>query len=38
MKMRAPVFLGLRFDKDPKECRLEEAVPSTVRPPDKRTN
>jgi bifunctional non-homologous end joining protein LigD len=28
MKLRAPVFLGLRFDKDPKECRLEEAVPS----------
>ena len=27
MKLRAPVFLGLRFDKDPKECRLEEAVP-----------
>jgi len=25
MKLRAPVFLGLRFDKDPKECRLEEA-------------
>jgi bifunctional non-homologous end joining protein LigD len=24
MKLRAPVFLGLRFDKDPKECRLEE--------------
>jgi bifunctional non-homologous end joining protein LigD len=29
MKLRAPVFLGLRFDKDPKECRLEEAVPAT---------
>jgi len=28
MKLRAPVFLGLRFDKDPKECRLEEAVPA----------
>jgi bifunctional non-homologous end joining protein LigD len=38
MKMRAPVFLGLRFDKDPKECRLEEAVPSTEHPPDKRKN
>ena len=24
MKMRAPVFLGLRFDKDPKQCRMEE--------------
>jgi ATP-dependent DNA ligase len=23
-KLRAPVFLGLRDDKDPKECRLEE--------------
>ncbi|MFY9559956.1 MAG: non-homologous end-joining DNA ligase [Terriglobales bacterium] len=31
MKLRAPVFLGLRFDKNPKECRLEEAVPSSVR-------
>ena len=26
-KLRAPVFLGLRDDKDPKECLLEEAVP-----------
>jgi bifunctional non-homologous end joining protein LigD len=24
MKLRAPVFLGLRFDNNPKECRLEE--------------
>ena len=24
-KLRAPVFLGLRDDKDPKDCRLEEA-------------
>ena len=24
-KLRAPVFLGLRTDKDPKECTLEEA-------------
>jgi bifunctional non-homologous end joining protein LigD len=24
MKLRAPVFMGLRFDKDPKECVLEE--------------
>jgi bifunctional non-homologous end joining protein LigD len=32
MKLRAPVFLGLRFDKDPKECTLEEAVPSSVHP------
>jgi bifunctional non-homologous end joining protein LigD len=24
MKLRAPVFLGLRFDKDPKECKLDE--------------
>ncbi|HYK49826.1 MAG TPA: non-homologous end-joining DNA ligase [Terriglobales bacterium] len=30
MKLRAPVFMGLRFDKDPKECVLEEAVPSAV--------
>jgi len=25
-KLRAPVFLGLRDDKDPKDCRLEEAA------------
>lgn len=25
-KLRAPVFLGLRDDKDPKECLLEDAV------------
>ncbi len=25
-KLRAPVFLGLRADKDPKECTLDEAV------------
>ncbi len=31
MKLRAPVFLGLRFDKDPKECKLEEAVPRDAR-------
>ena len=24
MKLRAPVFMGLRFDKDPKECRLKD--------------
>jgi bifunctional non-homologous end joining protein LigD len=30
MKLRAPVFLGLRFDKDPKECLLEESVPSAA--------
>ncbi len=26
-KLRAPVFLGLRDDKEPKECLLEEAAP-----------
>ncbi len=26
-KLRAPVFLGLRDDKDPKDCLLDEAVP-----------
>ena len=26
-KLRAPVFLGLRDDKDPKECLLEQAAP-----------
>ncbi len=28
MKFRAPVFMGLRTDKSPAECRLEEAVAS----------
>ena len=28
MKLRAPVFMGLRFDKPAEECRLEEAVAS----------
>jgi bifunctional non-homologous end joining protein LigD len=28
MKLRAPVFMGLRDDKTPEECRLEEAVAS----------
>jgi bifunctional non-homologous end joining protein LigD len=27
-KLRAPVFLGLRDDKEPKECRLEESLKS----------
>ena len=26
MKLRAPVFLGLRFDKRPEECKLEDAT------------
>jgi bifunctional non-homologous end joining protein LigD len=26
MKLRAPVFMGLRFDKPAEECRLEDAV------------
>ena len=26
MKLRAPVFMGLRFDKSPDECSLEEAI------------
>jgi len=25
-KLRAPVFLGLRDDKDPKECLLDETI------------
>jgi bifunctional non-homologous end joining protein LigD len=29
-KLRAPVFLGLRDDKDPKECLLEEALPKSI--------
>jgi bifunctional non-homologous end joining protein LigD len=28
VKLRAPVFMGLRFDKAAEECRLEEAVAS----------
>ena len=28
VKLRAPVFMGLRFDKSAEECRLEEAVAS----------
>ena len=28
MKLRAPVFMGLRFDKPAQECRLEDAVVS----------
>ena len=28
VKMRAPVFQGLRFDKKPKECRFE--IPSST--------
>ncbi len=35
MKLRAPVFLGLRTDKNPKECRLEEATPSSLQPTTK---
>ncbi len=29
-KLRAPVFLGLRDDKDPKECRLDETGAQTT--------
>jgi bifunctional non-homologous end joining protein LigD len=29
MKLRAPVFMGLRSDKEAKECRLEDAVPAS---------
>jgi bifunctional non-homologous end joining protein LigD len=29
VKMRAPVFEGLRFDKDPQDCKFERIVPST---------
>ena len=28
VKMRAPVFQGLRFDKSPRECRFEAVVPA----------
>jgi bifunctional non-homologous end joining protein LigD len=27
-KLRAPVFLGLRDDKEPKECKLDESTPN----------
>jgi bifunctional non-homologous end joining protein LigD len=29
VKMRAPVFEGLRFDKDPRECKFEKIVSAT---------
>jgi bifunctional non-homologous end joining protein LigD len=29
-KLRAPVFLGLREDKEPKECTLDQAAPRTA--------
>jgi bifunctional non-homologous end joining protein LigD len=29
-KLRAPVFLGLREDKEPKECTLDQAAPQTA--------
>jgi bifunctional non-homologous end joining protein LigD len=28
MKLRAPVYMGLRSDKDPKDCTIEDAVPA----------
>jgi bifunctional non-homologous end joining protein LigD len=28
VKLRAPVFMGLRADKSPAECRLDEAIPA----------
>jgi bifunctional non-homologous end joining protein LigD len=31
-KLRAPVFLGLREDKDPKECTFEQELPHTAEP------
>jgi len=27
MKLRAPVFMGLREDKDPRECALNDQIP-----------
>jgi len=30
LKLRAPVFMGLRQDKDPKECKLEGQVPVLI--------
>jgi bifunctional non-homologous end joining protein LigD len=27
VKLRAPVFMGLRTDKPPEECTLEDAIP-----------
>src|SRR5271165_2142017 len=30
VKMRAPVFLGLRFDKKPEECRIERAASASA--------
>ena len=31
-KLRAPVFLGLRDDKDPKECRLDQITAQKPEP------
>lgn len=31
VKLRAPVFMGLRTDKSPEECTLEEALPKATR-------
>jgi bifunctional non-homologous end joining protein LigD len=28
MKLRAPVFMGLREDKDPKQCTLADQIPT----------
>jgi bifunctional non-homologous end joining protein LigD len=28
MKLRAPVFMGLREDKDPKQCTLADQIPA----------
>jgi len=30
MKLRAPVFLRLRDDKDPKECLFQQMVPGPI--------
>jgi bifunctional non-homologous end joining protein LigD len=30
VKLRAPVFMGLRFDKSAEECRLDEALPKKL--------
>ena len=35
MKLRGPVFLGLRQDKDPEECLLQVEVPQRLKPRSK---
>jgi bifunctional non-homologous end joining protein LigD len=37
LKLRAPVFQGLRDDLDPNDCTLEDSLPRVPKPPDSKT-